>query len=161
MVGGAGLCDRLWPFRMIDTVRVELGLQSYTAALVIMDTALTGFVQIVSGIKLDAGTVSGDCHGSAGAGIPEDGAGIAEYFVIVVISALKLQRFIILINIPADCFRLAEIHWRVFYRAQFAGGDILSVIGIEKPSGEDQCLFHGSFDIFMACQIKVAVVCQI
>ena len=46
VVGGAGLCDRLWPFRMIDAVRVELGFQSDAAAFVIMDTALTGLQNV-------------------------------------------------------------------------------------------------------------------
>ena len=117
MIRGTGFGKGLRPFGVVDAVRIELGFQSDTAALVIVDTTLAGLVQIVTGIELDTGTVGGNCHGPAGIRIPENGAGVAEYFVVVVISSLKPQGFIIFSDIPVDRFALPEIHRRILYRS--------------------------------------------
>ena len=146
---------------MVDRIREELGLQRDAGTFSVLHTALAGLIQEIARIKLDTGTIGMDCHFPAGVRIDQNGAGIAEDLIIVVIPPLEMQWLIGCLNIPANGLGLAEIHRTSFHIPQFAGGNILHIIRTEEPSGQDQFLRQGLLRHLMACQIKVAVVGQI
>ena len=75
---------------MMDGVRVILGLQADTAAARIFHTAFALFLQHIGRIELDAGTIGNYTHGSAGNGVRQDRAGIAECLEIMVIAILEI-----------------------------------------------------------------------
>ena len=161
MVLFPGFGNGLWPFGMVEGIGIILGLQADAAALCTLPTALSGSVQEITGIELHTGAVGVDRHGTAGVGILQIGAGVAENLKIVVIAALELQRFVIRIDVPADGLGAAEIHGGTLHPSQFAGGDAFCITGVEEPGGEGQQLLHGGIHLFLACQIEVAVVGEI
>ena len=155
------LYDGLGPVAVVEAVGVELSLQRHAGALGVVNAALTVFIQIIAGIELNAGAVGMDFHSATGKGIMKDGTGVAVDFPVVVITALQMQRFIISTNVLPDGLGAAEIHRGAFDTAQFAGGDILGIVGIEEPAGNGEDLIHGSIYLFVACQVEVAVVGEI
>ena len=97
VVGLACLEEGLRPFRMVDGVGIELGLQGHTAALAVVGALLALFVQEITGVKLDAGAVGGDGHDPAGFRIFQNCAGVAENLKIMVIATLEVQVLFFLI----------------------------------------------------------------
>ena len=98
----ACLGERLGPFGVVYGVGIELGLQCDTGALAVMDTALTGFIQVIAGIELDTGAIRVDGHGAAGVRVTQNGTGGTENLEIVVIAALQLQTLIVFSDVPAN-----------------------------------------------------------
>ena len=84
----SGFQNRLGPFAVMDGIGIELSLQGNTLPETVMNAALTHFIQVVAGVELNTGAVGGNGHFPAGTGVPENGAGGAEYLPIVVKAAL-------------------------------------------------------------------------
>ena len=157
----SGLGDGLGPFGVVNGIGVELGFQGHTAALAVVDAALAVGVQEVAGVELDAGTIRGNGHGSAGFRVIELGAGVAENLPVVVIAPLEVQRLVIGVNVPANGLGSAEIHRGAFHAALLPGGDAFGVSGGEEPAGEGENLCHGFFRAVVSRQVEIAVVGQV
>ena len=158
MIGLSGLYNRLGPVAVVDAVGEEVGLQRHAAALAVDNAALAHFIQKVAGIELDAGAIGENLHGSAGCAVLQNGAGIGGNDPVVVVTALKVQRFKVRANVPGDGLGGAEVHGRPLHTLERAGGDALGIIGIEVVCTNGQQLLHGQIRLFMTGQIKVAVV---
>ena len=157
----AGFRNRLRPFSMVQCVGIVLGFESHTASLSIVNPIFARLIQEIAGINLNAGTIRMYSHGSAGYGIFQNSAGIAEDFPVVVISRLKMKRFVVQLDIPRKGFGRAEVHGRTVNFAQFSGRDVFCIIWAEEPAGQNQDLFHCLICLFVTCQIEIAVVCHI
>ena len=136
VIGHACLYNGLWPVSVMEAIWPELSFQSNTGSLSIVNTILALLVQIVAGIELYTGAIRVDFHSPAGNRVRQDGAGIAANFPVVVEASLQMQRLIVHSDIPADGLGSAEIHGGSLYRAQLAGGDVFSIIGIEETAGD-------------------------
>ena len=154
----AGLGEGLGPLGVVDGVGIVLGFQRNTAALAIVHAALAVFVQEIACIELNTGAIRMDGHGTTGGGFMEDGTGVAENLKIVVITALKNQRFIVLTDVTADGLGFPEIEGRADDAAQLTGGDVGSIIGIKETAGNGQLLMNCGIHIFLTSQIEIAVV---
>ena len=150
------LYDRLLPLRVIDRVRIELCFQSNSGMRSVKDAVFTLFMEKISGINLNTGAVGGDCHGTPGTGILQNGTGTAKYLEVMVIPFLQVQRQIICMDVLADRFWTAKIHGSSCNTSRFSGGDILRVVGVEEPAGDDQDLIHSLACLFVARQIEIA-----
>ena len=150
MVFLTGLCKRLGPFGMVDGIGVKLSFQSNAGALAVIDAALTVFVQEIARVELNAGTIGMYRHGTSGAGIPQNGTGGAEYLKIVIIAALQFQTFIIRFNIAADGLGFPEVKGCGHDWAQFAGGNIGSIVGIKEAAGDSQLLMDRCIHILVS-----------
>ena len=145
----------------MDGIGVELGFQSHTGILAVMNAALAGFVQEIAGVELNARTVGADRHAPAGYRVGQLGAGIAEDLKIVVVAPLKLQRLVIRVELLADGLGTAEVHGGALYAPLFPGGDGLGIVGVKEPGGHGQQLLHGGVGVSLPPEVKIAVVCQV
>ena len=161
VVGFSGLGDGLRPFGMVDGIGIVLGFQGDAAALAVYGAALSGLVQEIAGIELNAGQVGVDRHGAPGNGIGKHRAGIAEDLEVVVIAALQIQRLIIGPDVLSDGLGAPEIHGRAFHAAHFAGGDAFVIGNGKHPGRQHQQLIHGSAGVIVTGKIKIAVVGQV
>ena len=154
----ACLGEGLGPFGMVDRVGVELGFQRDAGAVAVMDAALAGFVQIIACVELDAGAIRVDGHGATGIRVTQNGTGGAENLEIVVVTGLQVQAFVICADVAVDGLGLAEVEGCALNLAQFTGGNVGGIVGIEETAGNGQLLMDGFFGIMVAGQIEVAVV---
>ena len=154
----SGLCDRLGPIRMVQCVRVELSLQGNTTALSIVDSVFAGLIQKVACVNLNAGAVRMNGHGTPRYWISKNGAGIAEYFPVMVIACLKVQRLIVRTDVLRNGFGRSEIHRCAVYFTQLSCGNVCSIIRTEEPARKNQNLIHGLIRVFVTGKIEIAVV---
>lgn len=161
MILFSGFGDGLGPVAVVQGIRVELGFQSNATALAVDCAALAGFLQEVSGIELNTGAVGVYRHGSAGVGVKEGGAGVAEDLPVVVVAPLKVQRLIIGIDILTDGLGAAEVHGGSLHASELSCGDIGGIVQVEEPAGKGQHLTDGSFCILVAGEVEVAVIGEI
>ena len=157
----AGFRNGLRPLGVVQAVGIELGLQGRAGAFAVVYTVLALFIQEIAGVELDAGAVGVNGHAPSGNRVGKGGAGIAEDFPVVVIAALQLQRLVVRADVLTDGLGGAEIHGRPRNAAQFTGGDIFGIIGVEETAGDGQKLIHGGIRLFVAGQIEIAVVGEI
>ena len=146
---------------MMQGIWVILCFQCYTTAFTIVNSVLTGFIQEIAGIELNAGTIGIYRHAASRYRVLQDRTRIAEDLPVVIITTLKKQRLIVGIDILTNGLGGAEIHWRSGYFAQFTGGNIFCIVGAEETTGNRQNLIHGGVCLFMTCKIEITVVCQI
>ena len=158
MVFLTGLEEGLGPFGMVHGVGIELSFQSHAGALTIVYATLAIVVQEIACVELDTGAISGNGHDAAGFGVFQNGAGVAENLEIVVIAALQVQRFVIGVDVLTDGLGCPEIEGGADDAAQFAGGDIGGIVGVEEPAGDGKNLVHGLIGLFVAGQVEIAVV---
>ena len=161
VVNGSGGGNRLRPVGVVEAVGGKLGFQGNAGIFAVVDAALSGGVQEVAGIELDAGAVRGDCQGPAGFRVRQNGAGVGVDLKIVIVPVLQMERFVVGVEVLPDWFGAAEIHGGSIYSALLPCGDVLSVVGVKVAAGQGQHLVHGGFRMVVACQVKVGVVCHV
>ena len=87
-VDGIGFGNGLRPVGVVETVGIELGFQGHAAVAAIEHAVFSLVIQIVTGVKLNAGAVGIDAEAPAGSGVCQSGAGVSENLPVVFITPL-------------------------------------------------------------------------